>query len=39
MDLADTIGVIYSGEIGKIAPAESLSTKEVGEYMMGVKRK
>ncbi len=38
MDLADTIGVIYSGEIGRIAPAASLSTEEVGEYMMGVKR-
>ncbi len=38
MDLADTIGVIFSGEIGRIAPAASLSTNEVGEYMMGVKR-
>ena len=36
MDLADTIAVIYSGEIGRIAPAEELSEKEVGAYMMGV---
>lgn len=37
MNLADTIGVIYNGEIMKIAPVESLTTHEVGEYMMGVK--
>ncbi len=37
MDLADTIAVIYSGQIGKIAPADTFTTKEVGEYMMGVK--
>ncbi|HCM92646.1 MAG TPA: heme ABC transporter ATP-binding protein [Lachnospiraceae bacterium] len=36
MDLADTIAVIYSGEIGRIAAAGELSEKEVGEYMMGV---
>ncbi|MCI2049170.1 MAG: ABC transporter ATP-binding protein [Lachnospiraceae bacterium] len=37
MDLADTIAVIYNGEIGKTAPAGELTTNEVGEYMMGVK--
>ncbi|MCR4908825.1 MAG: ABC transporter ATP-binding protein [Lachnospiraceae bacterium] len=37
MDLADTIAVIYSGEIGKIAPAEEFTTQEVGEFMMGIK--
>lgn len=37
MNCADTIGVIYNGEIMKIAPAESLTAHEVGEYMMGVK--
>lgn len=39
MSLADTIGIIYNGEILKIADAKSLSANEVGEYMMGVKRK
>jgi ABC-type uncharacterized transport system ATPase subunit len=38
MQLADTIGVIYSGSIGKIAPASEFTTAEVGEYMMGVKQ-
>lgn len=38
MGLADTIGVIYSGEILNIAPADTLTTNEVGQYMMGVKR-
>lgn len=37
MNLADTIGVIYNGEILKIASAKSLTANEVGEYMMGVK--
>jgi simple sugar transport system ATP-binding protein len=37
MDCADTIAVIYNGKIQKIAPAASLSTNEVGEFMMGVK--
>lgn len=36
MNISDTIGVIYNGEIQKIAPAETLTTKEVGEFMMGV---
>ena len=35
--LADTIGVMYSGEMLNIAPAETLSAIQVGEYMMGVK--
>lgn len=38
MGLADTIAVIYSGELLKIAPADSLSTSEVGQFMMGVKQ-
>ncbi|MDO4329191.1 MAG: ABC transporter ATP-binding protein [Lachnospiraceae bacterium] len=38
MSCADTIGVIYNGQIQKIADAKSLTTNEVGEFMMGVKR-
>ena len=38
MGLADTIGVIFSGEILKIAPADTMTTNEVGQYMMGVKQ-
>lgn len=37
MNCADTIGVIYNGELKKIAPASELTTNEVGEFMMGVK--
>lgn len=37
LDCADTIGIIYSGEIQKISPAGEISANEVGEYMMGVK--
>lgn len=37
MKCADTIGVIYNGRLQKIAPANTLTTKEVGEFMMGVK--
>lgn len=37
MNLADTIGVIYNGQIQKIADASILTTKEVGQFMMGVK--
>lgn len=37
MDCADTIGVIYSGELLKTADAKSLTVSEVGEFMMGVK--
>ncbi|MGL4346359.1 MAG: ABC transporter ATP-binding protein [Cellulosilyticaceae bacterium] len=37
MNCADTIGVIYNGQISQIADAKSLTTKQVGEFMMGVK--
>ncbi|WP_043932667.1 ABC transporter ATP-binding protein [Bacillus sp. EB01] len=37
MNIADTIGVIYNGQFQKIASSESLTTNEVGEYMMGAK--
>lgn len=37
MNCADTIGVIYNGEIQKIADAKSLTVSQVGEFMMGVK--
>ena len=37
MELADTIGVIYSGRMLKIAPASEMSSHDVGRYMMGVK--
>lgn len=37
MNVADTIGVIYNGQLLKIADAKTLTTKEVGEFMMGVK--
>lgn len=37
MGLADTIGVIFKGELRKISPAAELSAGEVGEYMMGVR--
>lgn len=36
MQLADTIAVIYSGQINKIADANTISTNELGEFMMGV---
>lgn len=36
MNLADTIAVIYNGEIQKIADARTLTANEVGEFMMGV---
>ena len=37
MELADTIGVIYSGQMLKIAEASTLTSTDVGRYMMGVK--
>jgi general nucleoside transport system ATP-binding protein len=37
MSLADTIGVIFNGEILKTAEADSLSPQEVGKYMMGIR--
>ncbi len=36
MGLADTIAVIYNGEILKVADAKSLTVEEVGQFMMGV---
>ena len=36
MGLADTIAVIYNGQILKAADAKSLTVEEVGQYMMGV---
>lgn len=36
LNLADTIGVIYNGEIQKIAEAKTLTASQVGEFMMGV---
>ena len=38
MQLSDTIGVIYTGELLKIADASELTANQVGEYMMGVRR-
>ena len=37
MALADTIGVLYRGELLKTESAEKMSTQEVGRYMMGVR--
>ena len=37
MVLADTIGIIYRGEMMKIAPVQEMTTQEVGRYMLGVK--
>ena len=37
MTLADTIGVLYRGEMLKIESADRMTTQEVGRYMMGVK--
>ncbi len=37
MKLADTIGIIYRGELLKTAPAKELTSHDVGRYMMGVK--
>ena len=37
MNLADTIGVIYNGKLLKTASADTMTTHEVGRYMMGVK--
>jgi ABC-type uncharacterized transport system ATPase subunit len=37
MAMADTIGVMYSGEMQKITSADDITSEEVGEYMMGVK--
>ena len=37
MELADTIGVIYNGQLLKIADTSTLTSHDVGKYMMGVK--
>lgn len=37
MNIADTIAVIYNGQLQKIASREALTKNEVGEYMMGAK--
>lgn len=39
MNCADTIAVIYNGEIQNVAPADTLDTNTIGEYMMGVGHK
>ena len=36
MGLADTIAVIYNGQILKTADANTLTVEEVGQFMMGV---
>ena len=38
LDCADTIAVIYSGSINKIAPASELTADDIGLYMMGVQK-
>lgn len=38
MELADTIGVIFNGEMLKIEDASKMSSQDVGRYMMGVKK-
>ena len=38
LDCADTIAVIYSGSINKIAPASELTADDIGMYMMGVQK-
>ncbi|HHX68866.1 MAG: ABC transporter ATP-binding protein [Miniphocaeibacter sp.] len=38
MNLADTIGVIYNGELLKVEDASKMTSTEVGAYMMGVKK-
>lgn len=38
MNLADTVGVIYNGHIDKIEKREKLTEREIGSYMMGVKK-
>lgn len=37
MNIADTIAVIYNGQLQKIASRDALTKNEVGEYMMGAK--
>lgn len=35
---ADTIGVLFGGELLRVAAADDLTISEIGEYMMGVRR-
>lgn len=37
MGLADTIGVIYNGALLSIGPADTMTTSQVGQYMVGVR--
>ena len=37
MALADTIGILYRGEMMKIDAAGNMTIQEVGRHMMGVK--
>ncbi|MPM54159.1 hypothetical protein SDC9_100932 [bioreactor metagenome] len=37
MALADTIGVIYNGQLQSVAPAHTMTTSQVGQFMMGVR--
>ena len=37
MALADTIGILYRGEMMRISPAGEMTVQEVGHCMMGVK--
>lgn len=37
MSCADTIAIVYNGELLKVAPASEIAINQVGEYMMGVK--
>lgn len=37
MELADTIGVIYNGQLLKVADASTMTSQDVGRYMMGVR--
>lgn len=39
MNCADTIAVIYNGQIQNVAPADTLDTNTIGEYMMGIGEK
>jgi simple sugar transport system ATP-binding protein len=38
LSCADTLGILYNGEMTRIAAAGELTRDEVGEYMMGVRR-
>lgn len=36
MSCADTIGILYNGQLLKTTPADEIDIQEIGEYMMGV---